>query len=354
MKDERKTKKQLIEELEALRGQVADRDPFKSQLRPAVERVRAQAMGMRHSEDLLTVVAMMFEEAQRLGIGVAASEVSFQNPETDESLHYEGFQNPALSGISWTSPDLVAFSDETVAYVGRRSYRGWLKTDAGQQWQKGTPWVKRFTPSQQVGRYAERFGFSRKPHEWVREVTQANVPFDQGLLRLAAWEDHPQLMAVAEALTDALSLGFVRFLDLVRLEEQNRELTIQNALERVRSEVLSMRQTDDFEKVLYVLIDALREVGVDYEAMGINIFDEEAASVEVWSLSLVPGSPERTIRSMGGSEPLSSDFFWSFSNTGKPVGRGAGSFRSPGRNSTRLASKRSMGSKSIPQLPCGS
>ena len=63
MKDERKTKKQLIEELEGMRGQ---QDPFAARLRPAVERVRARAMAMRHSDDLRTVVAVMFEELQRL------------------------------------------------------------------------------------------------------------------------------------------------------------------------------------------------------------------------------------------------------------------------------------------------
>ena len=70
MNDERKTKKQLIAQLEALRGELGQKDDELDALRQqvpqgevssvkrrlAVERVRAEAMAMRSSKDLLKVV----------------------------------------------------------------------------------------------------------------------------------------------------------------------------------------------------------------------------------------------------------------------------------------------------------
>ena len=66
--------------------------------------------------------------------------------------------------------------------------------------------------------------------------------------------DHPQLTAVAEALTDALALGYVRFLDLLRLEEQNREIQ-QNT--RNKSEFLS-RMSHDLRTPMNAIIGYTR------------------------------------------------------------------------------------------------
>ena len=90
MNDERKTKKELIAELEeqrrnndTLRGEVAEKDGELVALRQtaggdvsvverqlAVERVRGEAMAMRSSEDIAKVVAVLWQEM--LGLSIEA------------------------------------------------------------------------------------------------------------------------------------------------------------------------------------------------------------------------------------------------------------------------------------------
>jgi hypothetical protein len=69
LSDSDKTKEQLIGELEALRRDnaelrqlVTEGDVSTVKRRLAVERVRAEAMAMRSSDDLLKVLGMLYEE----------------------------------------------------------------------------------------------------------------------------------------------------------------------------------------------------------------------------------------------------------------------------------------------------
>ena len=307
MKDERKTKKQLIEELEKLRGQ-ADQDPFEARLAEAVERVREYAVSMRHSSDLMTLVGVMFEEVQGLGIDVACPTIVFLNPESDHCAYYNSFPNPAQYGISWTSPNLVAYSDEIATQVGGgRSYNEWIQGEDGQKWQQGASWVDRGTiPEDYAREGAEALGLSRPVLEWTeREWIRASVPFDQGLLKLATWEDHPQLTAVAEALTDALSLGYVRFLDLQRLEEQNRNLEVEQALERVRTQVAAMQESHDLFELHAAMGAEMRRLGVECSGIGINLFDQEAGVVRRFTgWAARRGSPDE-----GASEEADWEFW---------------------------------------------
>ncbi len=74
MNDARKTKAQLIEELAAsrdevteLREQVAGVDVSGVERQLAVERVRAETIAMRSTDDLLQVVLVLHQEVAELG-----------------------------------------------------------------------------------------------------------------------------------------------------------------------------------------------------------------------------------------------------------------------------------------------
>ena len=111
MKDERKTKAQLIEELEAERKKTAGAD-VERQL--AVERVRAAALAMRHSDDLQRVVGVMYEELMALDVVEPRTQLRIQllDEASDTLVGYYAVRNPRRFGVSWTSPELIELSDE--------------------------------------------------------------------------------------------------------------------------------------------------------------------------------------------------------------------------------------------------
>ena len=130
------------------------------------------------------------------------------------------------------------------------------------------PWVK--------------FGLSEE--EW--RVLQApflgqwfvtNVPFRYGMVGYREREHHPEHDEIVADLARGLELGFLRFLDFLdfqKVESQNRELTIQNALERVRSKASTMQASDELGEVTSVLFEQFRGLGHDVVNASIVLRDE--------------------------------------------------------------------------------
>ena len=282
MKDDRKTRKQLIEELEELRTNAGSAS---SPLATAVQSVQTRAVSMRHSEDLLGLVGLLFHEIQDLGVEVAWTTIHFLNPDADEWADYTGVANPARFGITWTSPDLVACDEETAACtITTGSYTEWLDQEAGQQWQAGQTVVDGLALDEHFVRsMGETFGYDRVTDEYMTwstvEVARINVPFDNGLFRLAVRARHPEDVAIAEAMTDALSLGYVRFLDLLSLELQTTQLRLDRAAERVRAAAMSMSSTAELHDVVCLIFTELLDLGVDLEACNVILVDEQAQTM---------------------------------------------------------------------------
>ena len=70
----------------------------------AVERMRAEAMAMRSSDDLLKLLGMIWEEMANLGIDITGNTIRFVE-EDEDGVHirrrYYAFPNPRKFGISW-------------------------------------------------------------------------------------------------------------------------------------------------------------------------------------------------------------------------------------------------------------
>ena len=229
MKDERKTKKQLIEELEAERQKSAAVDVSAVERQLAVERMRAEAMAMRSSDDLLKVMGMLWEEMVNLGIENLGPTIRFVE-EDEDGVHirrrYYAFRNPRKFGISWTSPHLFEFNEEIVVWeVEMPSPRdqtiidSWLRGEVITVAVSGEDYASRFKV------LTESWGLDRpipipERAEWAFNY----VPFEHGVIAFIESTRVEEHLTIVQELTDALSLGYIRYLDFQRLEEQNRAL----------------------------------------------------------------------------------------------------------------------------------
>ena len=189
--------------------------------------MRAEAMAMRSGDDLPRLIGTMSEEMTLLGIAITMNIIRFVDEEgLRVERHYYAIPNPRKHGISWTSPQLAEFSKEIAVGEATRS------SPEGEQTTLDA-WRRRETISMVVSRedFASRFrtvtdcwdlnGVIPLPEraEWVLVY----VPFEHGVVGYAApaVEEHS---AIVQELTEGLSLGYIRYLDFQRLEEQNRTL----------------------------------------------------------------------------------------------------------------------------------
>ena len=104
MQDARKTKAQLIDELNEMRqARVAD-DSSVTERQLAVERVRSAAMAMNAACDLRQVVAVLFGEIRRLGIDSPAASITFIDEPAKTVTRYGAFVDPDSLGHSRDEP----------------------------------------------------------------------------------------------------------------------------------------------------------------------------------------------------------------------------------------------------------
>ena len=123
-------------------------------------------------------------------------------------------------------------------------------------------WINRFTYPVYLHHFAFRGG-------WLA----VDLPYELS----------PDELAIGRRIADAFGVAWRRLVELQQKDAQNRELTIQNALKRVRSRALGMQSTDDLPSVPATL---LREIAaLDFKAWfsAIGLVDADRDLVNQWT-----------------------------------------------------------------------
>ncbi len=112
------------------------------------------------------------------------------------------------------------------------------------------------------------------------------VPFSQGRIAVVSVEPGRYTkrdLDLVTAFADALSLGFARYVDFENLERQKRELEIDRAVKRVQLAVQAMNSSADLIRVVPLVSEELRGLGLDADTCSISIVDRAAGRVRVYN-----------------------------------------------------------------------
>jgi len=235
--DKGTTKAQLISELEemrqenaALRRLAKESDVSALERRLAVERVRAEATSMRQGNDLRNVIGIVMSELIALGVDTELCLIQFPDLENERVRFYGAVINGKKRGISWTasSPRFIEINEEVVV---EGPLENLLDDHISMKWKKGeTYWTSDFTENMQnIGEYLGKqlnvdgsWPFSK------RECIRVDVRFEYGWIGVCVPEFNERLVGIVQEFCRALGLGYLRFLDFQRLEEQNQTLAEAN------------------------------------------------------------------------------------------------------------------------------
>jgi len=287
LQDTAKTKKQLIGELDALR-----RERIVEQ---ALERVRAEALSMQATDDLVNVVAVLYQEMAQLDIEAPWCAIFFIDEEADSVMMFNAITSSwVYIATDYVPPEGVFYNQNMFAFkyseIPFSEWHGVAHEDLRERWHKGERWTQPHRGQvDHLKNIWTRVGiavheppaeslFESFSEKLVKDYTIINVPFEHGIVSLAQEQHRPEDEPVVQALTEALSLGFVRFLDFQKLEEQVRQAQIEAALERVRTEVAAMQQSDDLFNVVDIVRETLIGLDVPCEDIAVNTIDEEAGT----------------------------------------------------------------------------
>jgi signal transduction histidine kinase len=195
--------------------------------RAAVDRVRAEATAMQQSADVVQVLAGLWQGLQDAGLTFVACGIQFVNEPANALTHYtiaetiggmpeqKLFRKDVFDGVD------VYVTNIPLAFARERGY--------------ATPGV---APS--VHTMADTFPQDMAAY-WDTDsadifarfagVDMLNIPIANGGTVIFAPADHryaDQDLQIGKDFADAISLGFTRYFDFQRLEEQNRALEVAN------------------------------------------------------------------------------------------------------------------------------
>ncbi|MBI2502097.1 MAG: HAMP domain-containing histidine kinase [Candidatus Latescibacteria bacterium] len=225
------------------------------EIHQGVERLRAEVASMRRSSDIVEVVVFLARQLRDLGMEFAASAISLIDEEAGLVRLYsagpaEKFRLMPQAGTRAADRSLIdRLAEEPRGPIWIRDIAPGFDFACTVEPLAGSPALEeRGRPprivrrtEEEAQRMLERYRQRWTPLWTVEHIarTVIRVPFSHGSVAVTAMEPgqyNQKDVDLVASFADALSLGFTRFLDFQRLEQQNRAL---EAASRVKSEFLA-------------------------------------------------------------------------------------------------------------------
>lgn len=239
-----------------------------AQMEAALERVRAQAMAMRNSNDVSNAIGLLFTELDKLGIVTIRCGIIIIE-EATETMEV------------WTA---IPTAEGRVAQISGRVDANIhpLLENGFQAWRQ----KKRFYSYELVGNDVLNYykAITTNAPQYSLPVTNNNTErqicsvffFKEGAV--FTFTSHPlaaETRLVLEKFAAVFGLTYRRYLDLKVAEEQTQLAVKQASLDRVRAEIASMRSTDDLQRITPLIWRELHTLHVPFVRCGVFIVDED-------------------------------------------------------------------------------
>ncbi|WP_084273323.1 ATP-binding protein [Maribacter antarcticus] len=242
----------------------------------ALERIRAQAVAMQQTSDLLDIVVTMRNEFIKLGHEAHYFWHMMWLPKTYQKAMTSGDGTkigfvmelprhihgdiPLLANWEKSDDPVVIYPmavDAAIDYVEKMITLG--------DFQHIDPQAPSNDDIRRIGGLT--FIMARTTHGEIGY----SLP---GVVKKPPKED----LAILERFADAFDLAHRRFLDLQKAEKQAREVQIELALEKVRSRTMAMQHSDELQEASFLLDQQVRALGIRTRGCAFNIYGENDAT----------------------------------------------------------------------------
>ncbi|HLG39281.1 MAG TPA: hypothetical protein VI461_06415, partial [Chitinophagaceae bacterium] len=250
--------------------QKAEAQAREAQIEAALERVRSKAMAMHKSEDLKLTVATVFEELDKLNLGLIRCGIAIldkEKPRGDIWITIKSDQDSTIE-VSGDEPlDIHPLLE--------RAYDAWLKQEDFSYVLQGDDLVSYY---QALGKtnFQQPVSASVDTEKKDQQQFYFNAVFRDGslfaFLDTAFTEEAKKVM---NRFANVFDLTYKRFLDLQKAEAQTLEAIKRASVDRVRAEIASMRTTNDLERIQPLIWNELKILGIPFIRCGVFIMDEE-------------------------------------------------------------------------------
>jgi len=273
----------------------AEAQARESQIEAALERVRAVAMSMMKSDELLKVCESVFTQLKYLGVAdLRSAQIYIRYDDKQKFMNYN------YSDYSGT--EIVE-----VLYDSHRNVRGFYDTIA-----KANDGFAEYeisgTELDDWKSYLYKT-LGQKPDaklETARELHYYFYSIGSGALGICTFKPiGEEELKILKRFRNVFNLSYQRYTDIALAEAQAREAKIELALERVRARTMAMQKSEELSETAQVLFNQFNDLGAAPIQITIGIFNEEEGTIEFHSTDPL-GTGSRVDYAVKGSleEPM--------------------------------------------------
>ncbi|RYF92616.1 MAG: hypothetical protein EOO02_24830, partial [Chitinophagaceae bacterium] len=245
--------------------QKAEAQTREAQINLAVERVRARALAMFKSEEILEVVFKLKEEVMNLNIpNVMAATIHMVEKDGKHRM-WDISSMEAIEGKLHLPLDISYHMEDTdpelfIRRVWEETERYFLVTQDEEDLKRTTQWLK------DIGKTKE----AEETEEFIKatglkKLYHPTIQLNSGRMSIDLLErPSDEIESILTKMGAAFDLAYTRFEDLKNSEAQLKEAGIELALERVRSQAMAMQKSSDLLDIVVTMRNEFTRLG--YEA----------------------------------------------------------------------------------------
>ena len=260
--------------------QKAEAQAREAQIELGLERVRARAMAMQKSDDLARAVAIIFEELDKLNIGILRCGIGILNKENRSVNVWTTSKSDENTPVQISGDESM---DSHPLLQG--AFNAWLKQEEYSYVLHGKDLTDYYK--------AQAAANFKLPDS--QSLITANEDLYQyyflatfqagGLFAFRETPFPDEAKKVMKRFAGVFNLTYKRFIDLQKAEAQARESQIQLALERVRARTMAMQNSDELPEAANLLFQQVQLLGMSAWSAGYCIWDEDKKAITLWMSS---------------------------------------------------------------------
>ncbi|MDX1701338.1 MAG: hypothetical protein R3250_12015, partial [Melioribacteraceae bacterium] len=260
---------ETIEELEKKRKAVEEQNR-ELEIATSLEKVRAVAMGMDKSDDLLNICQISFKEFQNLGFSdLRNAVIHIPNDEQKYFMDYDysEFTGGAVAKIEYGSHPII---DEYLKKI-RSAQDAYFEVEIGED--QLEDWKEFRKSSGQIN--DPRLDEATALYYYLFSIGIGDI----GISTFKPIDDVQ--VKILKRFRNVFDLAYRRYIDIKNAEAQAREAQIEAAMEKVRARAMSMQKPDELKEVVVLLRKEMGLLGIEeLETSSIYIVNEE--TTECW------------------------------------------------------------------------
>ncbi len=263
----------------------AEEQAREAQIELSLERVRASAMAMHKTNQLMDAAELLYKELTGLGINSITVAYSIMAGDEKSAAYYS--INPVGGKINPVPLDLPHAETK----VMRSILSSWKKQEAVSKLvldEEATLKHQTYIAGIVQAHFAENNFDQPFSVEAFLEISPKKAViyafhFAQGYIFIIGSEHLTKSQEeMVMRFTKVFEMTYRRFLDLKQAEEQARESKIQLALERVRARTSAMQKSEELHEVIQLVFDQLHQLNFNIDVANFTLNYRETDDLDLW------------------------------------------------------------------------